>query len=241
MEQGEVSEAQWTSSVLAARLQPRPERLRSRLRSNPPGRGSALQNRHLWVGHMKRREEKMSGTVGDHHRRRRGDLRSDWAWKQKDCLQQGADTASADHLQWIRDTHTHTRVCGGRAASPWATPASPCAKGDYRCCGSAARCSRPGECGFVCLAVDNAALKHILLSALAPAPGQDPDKRLLWCLCRSPVQNTRVQQGPVKRTWMAMRRTGSGGTHGIYGASEPWLPAHAPPHKWSVDWAFLWQ
>lgn len=47
--------------------------------------------------------------------------------------------------------HTHTHTHGVTAASPEATPVFPCAKGDYRCCGSAAHFFRPGVCVCSCV------------------------------------------------------------------------------------------
>lgn len=54
-------------------------------------------------------------------------------------------------------------------------------------------------CVCVCAVVYIVALMPILLRSLAGAAGQDPDKRVLWCLCRLPVQNTVVLQRPMER------------------------------------------
>lgn len=64
---------------------------------------------------------------------------------------------------------------------------------------------------FVHLVAYNVTLMPILLCSLAGGSGQDPDKRLLWCLRRLPVQNTTVLPRPVKR-----RRDG-GALDGLWG------------------------
>lgn len=89
----------------------------------------------------------------------------------------------------LRQTTTHKHEL-----SPRATPVLPSAIRDYRCCGDGACSSRPGE--SVC--VNIVARMPILLGGLAEAAGQGPNKRLLWCLHRLPVQNTVVLQRPLE-------------------------------------------
>lgn len=96
----------------------------------------------------------------------------------------------------------------------------------------------PGqECLCVCAVVYIVALMPTLLRSLAGAAGQDPNKRLLWCLRRLPVQNTVVLQRPMER------RDGSA-LNGLWGKrmafirllrGESWLRAHEAPQKWSID------
>jgi len=50
------------------------------------------------------------------------------------------------------------------------------------------------------------ALMPILLRSLAGAAGQNPNKRLLWCLRRLPVQNTVVPQRPIEERWLCAER-----------------------------------
>lgn len=119
-------------------------------------------------------------------------------------------------------SHSRVSLCNRRLQMLWG-----------RCLSFPAR----SVCECVWAVVYIGTLMPILLHSLARAAGQNPNKRLLWCLRRLPVQNTVVLQRPMeRRDGSALNEPGGERMAFIKLLRGPtWLQVSKPPQKWSID------